>query len=68
VNNDRTGELRDGRGDEQVIGSTGLLAWADDIVPVAVEVVSLDVESTELLGRDLLAGGIATTIPGICSA
>jgi len=38
------------------------------IVPVAVEVVSLDVESTELLGRDLLAGGIATTIPGICSA
>src|ERR1700754_4977254 len=37
-------------------------AWLDYVVPVAVELVSLDVQRTEFLGRDLLAGWIAATI------
>jgi hypothetical protein len=39
-----------------------LLARLDYVVPVAVELVSLDVQRAEFLGRDLLAGRIAATI------
>jgi hypothetical protein len=39
-----------------------LLARLDHVIPVAVELVSLDVQQAEFLRRDLLACRIATTI------
>src|SRR5258705_923108 len=47
----------------QVIRSTVvLMARPDDVVPVTVEVVAVNLQLEKLLGGDLLAGRIATTI------
>jgi hypothetical protein len=38
------------------------MARPDDVVPVTVEVVAFNLQLVKLLGGDLLAGRIATTI------
>ena len=48
-----------GGANAEVDRSTSLLARFDHVVPITVEVVSLDLQLAKLLGGDLLAGGMA---------